>query len=121
NGNNNNMKRYLILTYLVEFDRVHYPLPLAYQTNAQHDPQHLRQVITRLYTYATSLQQEFHQQTNTTSEHNNNNHAVLIQENSALKSKVLPDCYYLFLSVSSVIIYLVMNNRINCWKMKYAG
>lgn len=26
-------KRYLILTYVAEFDRVHYPLPLASRTN----------------------------------------------------------------------------------------
>ncbi|GAX84244.1 hypothetical protein CEUSTIGMA_g11667.t1 [Chlamydomonas eustigma] len=39
-------KRYLILTYAAEFDRVHYPLPLLYDDNP--DPTHLRQVITRL-------------------------------------------------------------------------
>lgn len=27
---NSNRKRYLILTYAAEYDRVHYPLPLAY-------------------------------------------------------------------------------------------
>ena len=33
-------KRYLILTYAAEFDRVHYPLPLQYED--QPDPQRLR-------------------------------------------------------------------------------
>ena len=28
-----NNKRYLILTYAVEFDRVHYPLPLTFNEN----------------------------------------------------------------------------------------
>jgi hypothetical protein len=35
-----NNKRYLILTYASEFDRVHYPLPLQYEENP--DPQHLK-------------------------------------------------------------------------------
>lgn len=35
-------KRYLILTYAAEFDRVHYPLPLLFDENP--DPEHLRQV-----------------------------------------------------------------------------
>ncbi|GAB4820545.1 hypothetical protein N2152v2_007591 [Parachlorella kessleri] len=40
-----NNKRYLILTYAAEFDRVHYPLPLQ-QEDA--DPQRLRDVIKQL-------------------------------------------------------------------------
>ncbi|KAG9478141.1 hypothetical protein GDO78_013252 [Eleutherodactylus coqui] len=36
-------KRYLILIYSVEFDRIHYPLPLPYI--GKPDPVHLRQVI----------------------------------------------------------------------------
>lgn len=39
-----NNKRYLILTYAAEFDRVHYPLPLLYEENP--DPQRLKQVRT---------------------------------------------------------------------------
>ena len=42
----NNRKRYLILTYAVEFDRVHYPLPLNYEDNP--DPQDLKLTISRL-------------------------------------------------------------------------
>ncbi|XP_075178731.1 centrosomal protein CCDC61 isoform X4 [Anomaloglossus baeobatrachus] len=38
-----NSKRYLILIYSVEFDRIHYPLPLPYI--GKPDPVHLRQVI----------------------------------------------------------------------------
>ncbi|MEW5297225.1 MAG: hypothetical protein WDW36_000449 [Sanguina aurantia] len=41
-----NNKRYLILTYAAEFDRVHYPLPLLYEENP--DPQRLKQVIREL-------------------------------------------------------------------------
>ena len=39
-------KRYLILTYAVEFDRVHYPLPLNYDENP--DPSALQATIRRL-------------------------------------------------------------------------
>lgn len=39
-------KRYLILTYAAEFDRVHYPLPLAYEEEA--NPAALQQTIQRL-------------------------------------------------------------------------
>ena len=38
-----NNKRYLILTYASEFDRVHYPLPLAFEDVP--DPERLRRVI----------------------------------------------------------------------------
>ncbi|WIA12570.1 hypothetical protein OEZ85_006230 [Tetradesmus obliquus] len=41
-----NNKRYLILTYASEFDRVHYPLPLLH--DGQPDPQRLRGVIQQL-------------------------------------------------------------------------
>ncbi|KAL2629331.1 hypothetical protein R1flu_014017 [Riccia fluitans] len=39
-------KRYLILTYVAEFDRVHYPLPLMYEEDA--DPGALKRCIQRL-------------------------------------------------------------------------
>eukprot|EP00949_MAST-11_sp_MAST-11-sp1_P002170 g2170.t1 len=39
-------KRYLILTYAVEFDRVHYPLPLAFQENP--DARTLQRTVRRL-------------------------------------------------------------------------
>jgi coiled-coil domain-containing protein 61 len=41
-----NNKRYLILTYASEFDRVHYPLPLLHE--GQPDSQRLRGVIQQL-------------------------------------------------------------------------
>ena len=39
-------KRYLILTYAAEFDRVHYPLPLAYEERP--DPDRLKGLIRQL-------------------------------------------------------------------------
>jgi len=39
-------KRYLILTYMSDYDRVHYPLPLLY--DASPDPARLRETIRRL-------------------------------------------------------------------------
>ena len=39
-------KRYLILTYAAEFDRVHYPLPLMYEEYP--DPEDLKRTIVRL-------------------------------------------------------------------------
>eukprot|EP00898_Chlorokybus_atmophyticus_P005494 jgi/Chlat1/5946/Chrsp4S06418 len=41
-----NNKRYLILTYAAEFDRVHYPLPLLFEENP--DPEALKATIRRL-------------------------------------------------------------------------
>ncbi|CAD7704240.1 unnamed protein product [Ostreobium quekettii] len=41
-----NNKRYLILTYAAEFDRVHYPLPLVYEENP--DPHRLKEIIRNL-------------------------------------------------------------------------
>jgi coiled-coil domain-containing protein 61 len=41
-----NNKRYLILTYQGEFDKVHYPLPLSYEEHP--DPAELKQTISRL-------------------------------------------------------------------------
>ena len=43
-----NNKRYFILTYAAEFDRVHYPLPLQYDDNP--DPEYLRTIIKQLRT-----------------------------------------------------------------------
>lgn len=41
-----NSKRYLILTYTVEFDRIHYPLPLPYM--GKPDPRALQETIRQL-------------------------------------------------------------------------
>ncbi|EFJ40344.1 hypothetical protein VOLCADRAFT_84510 [Volvox carteri f. nagariensis] len=51
-----NNKRYLIMTYAAEFDRVHYPLPLLYEENP--DPQHLKRVISQLRAEVEALQSE---------------------------------------------------------------
>jgi coiled-coil domain-containing protein 61 len=45
-GHPSSTKRYLILTYAAEFDRVHYPLPLAYEVHP--DPQRLKATICQL-------------------------------------------------------------------------
>lgn len=46
NTNSTNNKRYLIMTYVVEFDKVHYPLPLNFNENP--DVESLKQTIKRL-------------------------------------------------------------------------
>ncbi|KAL6764801.1 protein required for templated centriole assembly [Haematococcus lacustris] len=49
-------KRYLILTYAAEFDRVHYPLPLLYDDNP--DPEYLKGIISSLRAELAGLQQD---------------------------------------------------------------
>ena len=46
NGTSSNQKRYLILSYLVEYDKVHYPLPLVLDENP--DVEALKKTIRRL-------------------------------------------------------------------------
>lgn len=46
-------KRYLILTYAAEFDRVHYPLPLAYEDRP--DPDRLKGLIRQLRLQLTEV------------------------------------------------------------------
>ena len=46
----NDSKRYLILTYTTEFDRVHYPLPVILDS----DPMQMRRTITRLMQSSSS-------------------------------------------------------------------
>ncbi|KAK9810278.1 hypothetical protein WJX72_007806 [[Myrmecia] bisecta] len=48
-------KRYLILTYAAEFDRVHYPLPLLYEEHP--DPERLQLIICQLRAELEALQQ----------------------------------------------------------------
>ncbi len=62
-----NNKRYLILTYAAEFDRVHYPLPLLHEDNP--DPQRLRAVISSLRAELGALQQQHHQVAGPSSRH----------------------------------------------------
>mmetsp|Transcript_36257 Transcript_36257/g.102466 ORF Transcript_36257/g.102466 Transcript_36257/m.102466 type:complete len:633 (+) Transcript_36257:119-2017(+) len=49
-----NNKRYLILTYAAEFDRVHFPLPLVYDEYP--DPEVLKRTISALRTEVEALQ-----------------------------------------------------------------
>lgn len=57
----NQMKRYLILTYTVEFDRVHYPLPLAYEEDP--NPAALKATIRRLRQVRSMLALQFTEHT----------------------------------------------------------
>ncbi|KAK3093960.1 hypothetical protein FSP39_022289 [Pinctada imbricata] len=50
-----NSKRYLILTYTVEFDRIHYPLPLPYM--GKPDPRALQETIRQLRNEIKTLRQ----------------------------------------------------------------
>ena len=47
-------KRYLILTYTVEFDRIHYPLPLSYA--GKPDPRLLQDTVRQLQQEIKQLQ-----------------------------------------------------------------
>ncbi|XP_053405514.1 centrosomal protein CCDC61-like [Mercenaria mercenaria] len=51
-----NSKRYLILTYTVEFDRIHYPLPLPYV--GKPDPRQLQEQVRNLRAEVKSLKQQ---------------------------------------------------------------
>ncbi|KAL4238643.1 Coiled-coil domain-containing protein 61 [Mactra antiquata] len=51
-----NSKRYLILTYTVEFDRIHYPLPLPYV--GKPDPRQLQELVRNLRSEVKSLKQQ---------------------------------------------------------------
>lgn len=51
-----NSKRYLILTYTVEFDRIHYPLPLPYM--GKPDPRALQEQVRMLRAEVKSLKQQ---------------------------------------------------------------
>ena len=72
-----NSKRYLILTYIVEFDRVHYPLPLVFEDTP--DPQHLQRTIERLRTELQELRQLLPENTDATK---------ILQENEHLKEEL---------------------------------
>ncbi|XP_072031836.1 centrosomal protein CCDC61-like [Amphiura filiformis] len=51
-------KRYLIVTYTVEFDRIHYPLPLPYQ--GKPDPVALQETVRELKAEIKKLKAQFH-------------------------------------------------------------
>nr|XP_018666851.1 coiled-coil domain-containing protein 61 isoform X2 [Ciona intestinalis] len=52
----NENKRYLILVYSVEFDRIHYPLPLPFQ--GKPDPAHLQNLVRKLNEEISKLKSE---------------------------------------------------------------
>ncbi|CAG2064132.1 unnamed protein product [Timema podura] len=52
----NSNRRYLILTYTVEFDRIHYPLPMEYC--GPPDPQILQATIRRLESEMGRMQEQ---------------------------------------------------------------
>jgi coiled-coil domain-containing protein 61 len=51
-----NSKRYLIVTYTVEFDRIHYPLPLPYM--GKPDPRALQETIRQQRAEIKALRQQ---------------------------------------------------------------
>ncbi|OWF48721.1 Coiled-coil domain-containing protein 61 [Mizuhopecten yessoensis] len=51
-----NSKRYLILTYTVEFDRIHYPLPIPYM--GKPDPRRLQETIRQLREELKAIRQQ---------------------------------------------------------------
>eukprot|EP00644_Phytophthora_capsici_P007474 jgi/Phyca11/527662/estExt2_fgenesh1_pm.C_PHYCAscaffold_210073 len=83
----NNAKRYLILTYAVEFDRVHYPLPLTQETTPS--PEVLQRTIRR-------LRQQLAEKENSTASDSTNRlaeeNAALREENRCLKNTLKQYC-----------------------------
>ncbi|KAG7378119.1 Coiled-coil domain-containing protein 61 [Phytophthora pseudosyringae] len=82
-----NGKRYLILTYAVEFDRVHYPLPLTQELSPS--PEVLQRTIRR-------LRQALAEQTNSAASESNGRlaeeNAALREENRCLKNTLKQYC-----------------------------
>lgn len=76
----NKNKRYVILTYVVEFDRVHYPLPLVFESNP--DPQILKNTIRRLRAEIEALKS----QGTPSAEQLHGDMLALVEENKRLKA-----------------------------------
>ncbi|XP_031833629.1 centrosomal protein CCDC61 [Nomia melanderi] len=84
-GNVTNNRRYLILTYTVEFDRIHYPLPLEYC--GLPDPIILQTTIRRLQAEIEKLQSvEMHKNFQKRIEQLTTANQKLIQENQRLST-----------------------------------
>ena len=76
-----NNKRYLILTYAVEFDRVHYPLPLKYEEEIS--SKSLKQTIARLRSEIYHL--KIKKESTSTISNNQQSYHHIKQENIKLK------------------------------------
>lgn len=79
-----NNKRYLILTYSSEFDRVHYPLPLIYEEHP--DPVRLKEIIRELRMQVSDLVQNRGEKPHDT--HVDVDVAGLREENLSLKRQI---------------------------------
>ncbi|CEG47794.1 uncharacterized protein PHALS_05129 [Plasmopara halstedii] len=79
----NSGKRYLILTYAVEFDRVHYPLPLTQEQSPS--PEVLQRTIRRLSQALAAKEKTFTSESSSQLEKEN---AALKEENRCLKDKL---------------------------------
>ena len=77
-------KRYVILTYAAEFDRVHYPLPLLYEDNP--DPKMMRETILKLRQEIHDLRARSVSSSSTFSMKAENRH--LREENGSLKAQM---------------------------------
>ncbi|KAJ7559917.1 hypothetical protein O6H91_04G106700 [Diphasiastrum complanatum] len=75
-------KRYLILTYVGEFDRVHYPLPLMSEDNSE--PDILKRMIKRLKLEVENLKLQLHEREEIMRTQDDSTRAAVI-ENSELK------------------------------------
>ncbi|KAI9981390.1 hypothetical protein PInf_009142 [Phytophthora infestans] len=86
-SNTNNGKRYLILTYAVEFDRVHYPLPLTQELSPS--PEVLQRTIRRLRQALAEKENFLANDSNTRLTEEN---AALREENRCLKNTLKQYC-----------------------------
>ncbi|KAF4039541.1 hypothetical protein GN244_ATG08374 [Phytophthora infestans] len=86
-SNTNNGKRYLILTYAVEFDRVHYPLPLTQELSPS--PEVLQRTIRRL---RQALAEKENFSTNDSNTRLTEENAALREENRCLKNTLKQYC-----------------------------
>lgn len=78
------MKRYLIMTYTVEFDQIHYPLPLTYTGTS--DPATLRQQIKDLKHENQCLRSKNQHRTDTGLD--TTDYEKLVEENTELKEEL---------------------------------
>ncbi|CAM9726775.1 unnamed protein product, partial [Ectocarpus sp. 4 AP-2014] len=85
-GSGVNNKRYLILTYAAEYDRVHYPLPLAFVDSPQR--QQLERTIDRLREELSRRSLETATPARNGSKHDQTAEAQFVAENTELRRQV---------------------------------